>query len=107
MSRVHVDLGAYYEGGSYRTEFGDVVTVDDLIICDKCLKEAGAIVGLFPAEDLHKENAELGAALDEKNQQIEAQQTLISDLERTVASATDERIKRPARKPKMIPIGSN
>lgn len=104
LDRKHVDFESYYDGPVIDTESGIKVSIDDLIICDQCLKNAGALVGLFPADDLKQENQELGETVEEKDDQIKVQHELISDLEKTLAKFTDEKIQRPDRRPRMVDI---
>lgn len=104
LSQKHVDLEAYYDGPVVGGE-GDIkVSIDDLILCESCLKEAGAIVGLYPAADLKQENNELGKTVEAKDEEIIALHELISDMERTLSKFTDEKILRPARKPRMVEV---
>lgn len=102
LDRKHVDLEAYYDGPVMLGKDDNPVSIDDLILCEDCLKEAGALIGLHPAEDLKKENQELGETVEAKNEEIIALHELISDMERTLSKFTDEKILRPARKPRMV-----
>jgi hypothetical protein len=103
LERDHVDFEAYYDGPVIEgTDHGYVMTVDDLIICDKCLSDAGKLVGLFPAEELKKENKELGLALENAEDDFKKLEEFCSDLERTLANLTDQKIKRPPRKPRIL-----
>lgn len=102
LDRKHVDFEAYYDGPVVGEDIK--VAIDDLIICDECLKGAGALVGLFPAEELKDENKELGETVEEKDEQIKVQHELISDLEKTLAKFTDEKIQRPDRRPRMVEV---
>lgn len=104
LDRKHVDFESYFDGPVIDAESGIKVSIDDLIICDQCLQNAGKLVGLFPADELKKENEELGTTVEEKNAQIEVQHELISDLEKTLAKFTDEKIQRPDRRPRMVEV---
>jgi hypothetical protein len=104
LDRKHVDFDAYYDGPVIDTA-GDIkVSIDDLIICDECLKNAGALVGLFPAEDLKTENQELGEALEAHEEHAKALEALISDMENTLSKFTSEKIQRPARRPRFVEV---
>lgn len=104
LAARYVDMEAYWDGPTMKQDNGDYFSIDDLVICEKCLKEAGSLIGLFPAEDIKQENAELGRILEEKNQEIEQLHTSYSHLQKTHAALTDEKIQRPVGKPKMIDI---
>jgi hypothetical protein len=104
LERKHVDFEAYYDGPVIDTE-GDIkVSIDNLIICSECLKNAGALVGLFPAEDLKEENKELGEAIEAHEQHTEQLEALISDMENTLSKFTSEKIQRPARRPRFVEV---
>jgi len=104
LDRQHVDFEAFWDGPALKNEKDEnnPLGVDDLIICEKCLMEAGKLIGLEHAEKLKKENEELGAAVESHLEQVLARDELISDLERTVEKLTGEKIIRPARKPKIL-----
>jgi hypothetical protein len=77
-----VDLEAYYDGPVIS---GDIpVAIDDLVLCEDCLQEAGALIGLYNSEDLKKENTELGEAVENKNREIEELRSIVSELGGTV-----------------------
>jgi hypothetical protein len=100
----HVDLEAYYDGPAIKQENGDYVGVDDLIICEDCLKSAGLVVDLYPAAELKTENVELGKVVEEKHVEIEELHALITDLENTVRKYNSEKIQKPARRPRIVEV---
>jgi hypothetical protein len=102
VEREHVDFESTYDGPAIKQENQDYYQVGDLIICSKCLTNAGALIGLYPAEDIKKENEELGQALENKNDENIALHEAYSDLEKSFEALADNKIKRPARKPKLV-----
>lgn len=100
----HVDLEAYYDGPAIKQANGDYVGVDDLIICEDCLKSAGQLVDIYPSAELKAENEQLGVALEEKHRELEEAHEIASDLEATVRKLSNEKFLRPARKPKIVEV---
>jgi hypothetical protein len=41
-----VDLGSTYEGPTFRDEGGTVITVDDNIVCEDCVRDAALVLAL-------------------------------------------------------------
>ncbi len=100
LDRDHIDFESMYDGPAIKQDNGDYHHIGDLIICSKCLKTAGALIGLYPAEDLKTENEEIGQALEAKNEEnrelLQAYKELVQSLKSLPAS------KRPAQKPKVL-----
>lgn len=102
---TYVDFEVYYDGPlvtdpRYANEKPTPIT--DLIVCEKCLINAGKLIGLVNDEDMRKENKELGELVDEKNNEIIELNALVSDYQKTNEKLIDSKIQRPARKPRII-----
>lgn len=107
LDKVHVDLDAYYDGPALTNEHdvaeaADKIAVDDLVLCETCLREAGSFIGLVDGEELESENKELGAAVERHLEQVYERDELISDLQKSLAHFTQEKIVRPKRKPRIL-----
>lgn len=102
LDRDHIDFESSYDGPAIKQDNGDYYHVADLVICSKCLENAGALIGLYPANDLKQENMEMGEALEAKNQENIALHEAYSDLEKSFEKLADNKIQRPARKPKIM-----
>lgn len=63
----HIDFGSYWDGPVVQPR--DTITgteqvqIDDLVICENCIKRAAAVLGLVNAPDLVEENRTLAAKL--------------------------------------------
>lgn len=103
VERQHVDFGSFFDGPTINVEGRDApVPIDDLIICDRCLTNAGKLIGLYPAEELKKENEELGKAVEAKEREVTDRDELISDLTHTVEKLSNDKIQKPSRRPRML-----
>lgn len=93
----HVDFEAYWDG----PVLGDDVKVpiDDLVLCEDCLKAGGLLIGLIDNKAMRTENFELGRALDAKNEEIEEMRKVISDLEHTLGITLSGKIRRGSGRP--------
>jgi hypothetical protein len=103
--RRHIDFGAFYDGPilpSGADQVGVVgLAVDDLVICEECLKAAAAQLGLGDAEQVEAEKDELAGRVEELSERLAGAMALISAQEK----AAEERGKleaqlRPKRKPR-------
>lgn len=97
--RRHVDLEASYDGPAYpdgvMTDQGMVrnltVAIDDLILCEDCLRDAGRLVDLGNVE-------ELNGQLEQKDEQLENLRARLAEseqyadrLEQSVAAKPERR----------------
>jgi hypothetical protein len=74
--RRHVDFGAAYDGPTFPAEDvagGTVVTVDDLIVCEQCVRDAGRVLGLVDP--------------DAQTRQLEQQASQLQTLSERLAGA--------------------
>jgi hypothetical protein len=83
-TKRHVDFGAYYDGPVLEGVNGNKIAIDDLVMCETCVKAAGQFVGMTVELDILVENKELGEAVEKKNETIKKQNKMIQDLEHTV-----------------------
>lgn len=85
----HVDFEASYDGPVIPGAdplLSQAVSVDDLIICEGCLREAARLIGLEDWADL-KERAEAAEAQAKQcEDRLLTQAAYVQDLERAVAS---------------------
>lgn len=100
----HVDLEAYYDGPSIKQANGDYQSIDDLVICEDCLKNAARLIDLTNADDLKKENAEMGQTIEEKHSEIEELHATITDLTHTLQKISSDKILKPQRRPKFVEV---
>lgn len=103
----YIDFEAFYDGPVIANNAyagGMHVQVTDLIICENCLISAGKLIGLVSAEDIIEENKELGILVEQKNEQIEDQQTIISDQSHTIQTLSKGTIKKPSRRPRIVEV---
>lgn len=75
------------------------VPIDDLIVCEECLRSAAKLIGMEQAEELRARVAELEGTVTERDVEIKAKDSMISHLEKTVGEAIDHPVKRPQGKP--------
>lgn len=106
LDREHIDFESMFDGPAIKQDNGDYHYIGDLIICSRCLENAGALIGMYPAEGLKKENEELGEALENKNQENDALRKAYVDVEQSLESLSNEKIKKrsakkPVRQPKV------
>jgi hypothetical protein len=99
---THVDLEAYWDGPVIDSNNGVKQAIDDLVLCDTCIAEAAKLIGFVDDDGMKQENTEMGMALETKDEEIIDLHELVSDLEKSLSKFTEEKIKRPARKPRII-----
>ena len=103
-----VDFQAAYDGPvitrsgeEVRPENYQPINVDWLVLCEDCLKAAGNLIGLAPAEDIREEMNELQAFVKEVQEDNKAKDKMISHLERTIEELIEHPIKRPSGRPQI------
>lgn len=106
--RRHIDFSAAYDGPVLNQEQVIAtgvtpVAIDDLVICDECIRAAAALLGLIDPGDLGAANQSLIEANEELGERLGGALALIDSLEksRDLKVSLAERLtpKRPA-KPK-------
>lgn len=88
----HVDFSAYYDGPVVPAAEGEgvvQVAIDDLVICEQCLKEAAELVGMGDTEREREEIQRLRYELEAAAEREAAAVRLVSQLEKA-AEARDE-----------------
>lgn len=93
----HVDFEAAYDGPTFASTPGEVaggkvITVDDLVICEDCLRIAAILLGLGDAEQLRKEIEQLTGQFEQASDRLAAQAAHIESLEH--AGATREQLEQ-------------
>lgn len=84
--REHVDFGATYDGPVLNVP--DVLTkgainvqIDELVICDECVRAAAALLGLARHEDLEGLLGDMHAKLTEQSERLRGALAYIETLE--------------------------
>jgi hypothetical protein len=86
--RTHVDFGAAWDGPTFPDDEvagGVIVTVDDLIICEDCLRDAGRLLGLEDPGDAARHLAELEGQAEELRERLLGAMDYIAALEGAAA----------------------
>jgi hypothetical protein len=95
VERRHVDFEAAWEGPTFKEgivgeggeiENGILVSVDDLIICEDCLKAAAALLGLKDPDELAEYAETLEKRVDELLEQVRGYELHTQNLESSIAS---------------------
>ncbi len=82
--RRHVDFDAFYEGPVIDEDSGLRQTVDDLIICEECLRGAAKLLGFTHEQEGAKRIEELEAQAADDGVTLRTQADYISRLESTI-----------------------
>jgi hypothetical protein len=86
----HVDFGASFDGPMLPALDGTVGVVghsiDEVIICETCITDAGALIGLGDAEALLAEIERLNAANDALHAQLGAQRANVTEALNTLTA---------------------
>jgi hypothetical protein len=85
--RRHIDFSAAYDGAVLNQkevlESGVTpVQIDDLILCDECVRAAAALLGLVDPDDLGRVNASVMEANEELGERLTGALLLIDNLEK-------------------------
>jgi hypothetical protein len=106
---VYVDFEVFYDGPvvtryGERAQDGQTVAhpVDDMIICEECLRAGAALIGLADSERAEEELLRLNARIAELEKEIAAKDKAVADLEFSMGVAIDYPVKRPARPPRVM-----
>jgi hypothetical protein len=85
--RTHVDFGAAWNGpafpddGSTGVVGGKVMTIDDLVICEDCLKIAAGLIGFEDPGDTRRHVAEAEQAAEELRERLHGALAYVAKLE--------------------------
>jgi hypothetical protein len=87
---VHVDFDAAWDGPVFNEaeehEQPRFVAIDELVICESCLREAGALIQLKPAERIEREKVVLEERVRELSERLAGAVEHIGRLEEAQAS---------------------
>jgi hypothetical protein len=99
----YVDFDAAYDGPvlEHMIDGAPRISVDDLVICEKCLGAAARLLGFEPAEETREEITEVQAQMAEVMKDNREKDKMISHLEYTVDTLIDHPVQRPAGKPQI------
>jgi hypothetical protein len=100
--RDYIDFEAFFDGPMIEVGEGLKQPIDDLIICETCLKSAAKTIGLDYAKDLKDENRELGVAIEKREHTIREKDKMIADLTHTMDDMVKNPVKRPGGRPKVL-----
>ena len=95
--KVYVDYEAAYDGPVIPGA-SEPVVIDDMILCEDCVKAAARLVGYEPGADLRGEISEKNKKILELEQEIRAKDKAIVHLNDTIDGVIDFPIKRPGGK---------
>lgn len=93
--RQHVDFEAAWEGPTFKDGIvgpdGEItnsilVSIDDLIICDDCLRAAAALLGLKDPDELAEYTEQLEKQRDELLEKVRGHEQHAKNLEASLAS---------------------
>lgn len=99
-----VDFEAAWDGPVLDTGEGNsrvAVSIDDLVVCEKCVRQAGELIGLENAPDLRGQISEQRKEIEELRKEVRAKDRTISNMNATVETAIKFPIHRPSGKPKI------
>lgn len=98
----YVDFDAAWDGPVVNPEDGIKMQIDDLVVCENCLKEASALVGLVDPDRVAETLANAQEDLVAKEQKITELQRYIERLEAAIDAKPGGRQPRQAKadKPK-------
>lgn len=97
--RLHVDFSAAFDGPVvYGAEGATPAAIDELIICDECLRAAAALLGLKSQGDLEAEIERLNAHADELAERLAGEMVYRKKLEDAIGAKPGEPKKKPAAK---------
>lgn len=99
--KTFVDYEAAYDGPVIPGA-GDPVAIDDMILCEDCVKSAARLVGFEPGADLRGKISEQRKRIEELEKEVRAKDKAIVHLNDTVDGIIDFPIKRPGGKSRTI-----
>jgi hypothetical protein len=76
----HVDFDASCDRG-YANAEAVQITMDDLILCENCVREGARLLGMTDEADLHEHCAELGRKLEQKDKALKQAQRYADTME--------------------------
>lgn len=84
--REHVDFGAAWDGPTFPPDHeqvagGKSVVIDDLVVCDECLRHAAGLVGMVDPDDTARHIAQLELQAEELRERLHGATDYIGKLE--------------------------
>jgi hypothetical protein len=81
LTKRHVDFDVAYDGPSMMNPQGGHQPIDDLILCEDCLRTAGVLVGLGDVEAMEAEVAMHRSATDLAESRADAAESRLAAME--------------------------
>jgi hypothetical protein len=85
VERRHVDFGAAFDGPTFPAPEsiagGKVMTVDDLVVCEECIKAAARLLDLVDAEPLESAISDLNEINGELSEKLAGAMAYVQQLE--------------------------
>lgn len=101
----YVDFQAQYDGPVVPNPANPTETpvyVENIVICENCIREAGRLLNMEDAEVMAEYRAQAEAHMDQQDAEIKAKDKAISNLSHTVGTILDYPVKRPAGRPQLV-----
>jgi hypothetical protein len=105
---AYVDFETSYDGPvvtryGERAESGQTIAtpVDDLVMCEECLRAGALLIDMEPKGDTGMLIADKDRMIQNLKVEVAAKDRAISDLSHSVGVVIDHPVKRPARPPKV------
>lgn len=99
---IYVDFESAWDGPIIDEGNGMKLSIDDLVICERCLLAAANLKGLDATKDLREENLELGVLVEKLTEKIKEKDAMINDLSHTVSALIKSPVERKTGRPKKI-----
>jgi|DEB0MinimDraft_3_1074331.scaffolds.fasta_scaffold05315_3 hypothetical protein len=99
---IYVDFESAWDGPIIDDANGMKISIDDLVICERCLLAAANLKGLDATKDLREENLELGVLVEKLEEKIKEKDMMINDLSHTVSTLIKNPVERKKGRPKTI-----
>lgn len=99
---VHVDFNVAFDGPVIPGQ--PLVSIDDLIVCKSCLKQAAKLIGMSDKQELENKYELLSEAIKDYEVELEQKDGVIGDLVHTLEVVVSKGVKRLPRRPKIEAI---
>lgn len=83
FDKKHIDFSVAWDGGTLRDAGGTLITIDDLILCEDCVRLAANVLA-------HDPDAEMGKELKIAKERAADQRRLRKDAEAQVVALQEE-----------------
>lgn len=103
----YVDFEVAYEGpvltsGGETMANYNPIPVDDLVICEQCLRTGARLIGMEDAVDMREQLVVKDERIHELELENAAKDRVISDQDHSLGVIIDHPVNRPARPPKVV-----